>query len=359
MMTLSKLLNMLRGVAADVCKKKKCFYHFYILMIFMFRNILPLWPISLQESKPKILVNAKKVKDPRIRGTLPKQIADMLDKESSAATATTAKISTESSRSKTPERSNMVAAEKSQKSKTLTPPSPGQPESPTSTSNLPEEKKVAPPPPTIRDELKKSPTKVSSSSKKSESRSHNTSSSSSGSSKSRKRDREESGSSHSHRDKSSRSNKRDDHTDKSPARKRDKENEEVPMTSSAAAKSSPRPTTPPKVVTSPKQQPEPEKSMPIVSSSPSPSPPSQIRQKSPVSKVVSPPKLTNTRSRKIDQQKFRIPKKLSNKSRSPSPNSFKEEGPHIEFNNGRPIPKKRKDKDLHKRTDKKLKLTTE
>ena len=133
------------------------------------------------------------------------------------------------------------------------------------------------------------------------------------------------------------------------------------MTSSSTAKSSPRPATPPKVVavTSPKQQPEPEKTLSKASSSPSPSPPPQIRPKSPVSQVTPPLKYPNNRSRKIEQQKFRIPKKLSNKSRSPSPNSFKEEGPHMEFNNGRPILKKRKDKTLHKRTDKKMKLTTE
>jgi hypothetical protein len=63
-------------------------------------------------------------------------------------------------------------------------------------------------------------------------------------------------------------------------------------------------------------------------------------------------------SRRHESKKYKIPKK--NKSRSPSPSSFKEEGPHVEFNSGRPLHTKRKGKsEIDKIVDKKAKMTTE
>ena len=322
---------------------KKCSIKFLFLFC-RFRSQHVFLNINFQESKSKILVNARKVRDPRVRDKLPKEITDILDKKESTKPTTTATtsnnlLSTEKpTGSKTPEQP-VVSSQKSPEIKKSATPSrsPGQPESPTSTVNLSEEEKAdkrskePPPPPSIREDLKKLPTKVSSSSSSSSSNKKSSSSSSShhGSSGSRKRDRDHVG----HRDSNKSSRKREE-SDKSPIRKREKGDETSTSQTSEDEKKSE--TTKVVKVASPE------------SSSPSPPP--------------VPPKSHSTKSqihsRKPDPKRFRIPKK--NKSRSPSPNSFKEEGPHVEFNGGRQVPKKRKDKTIDKRpADKKVKLIDE
>ena len=252
----------------------------------------------MQEPKSKIIVNSKMARDPRIRDKLPKEITDMLEKE-------TAKTSTVKARSKTPE-SKIV--------KPSTPQSPRKPESPTST--IPEDKRTPPPPPTIRNEIMKSTKSLPVSKKSSGERSLHHSGE-----KSRKRERDD----HRQRDKDKPGSRKREESDKSPTRKREKNDENVKASSSSS-----EPTT--------------KRDQRKTSHDSSPSPPPVIAKVSP-----------KFGSRKpLDSKKFKIPKK----NKSPSPDSFKEEGPHIEFNGGQPLVKKRKA--VHgRKVEKKTKLTDE